>query len=126
MGEWYTYLILAHGQEPDARLDDIEAQLASEGWGGDVYLVYFNEQDDSVVLVMHTNWETENDAEQFFDAFRKHSTARFGSPTSSTSNNVSWTHGEGVTDISIQDQFTTWILAPDEAIALLVRSAFTQ
>ena len=126
MGEWYTYLILAHGQEPDARLDDIEAQLASEGWGGDVYLVYFNEQDDSVVLVMHTNWETENDAEQFFDAFRKHSTARFGSPTSSTSNNVSWTHGEGVTDISIQDQFTTWILAPDEATALLVRAAFTQ
>jgi len=28
-----------------------------------------------------------------------------------------------VTDLSIQGQYTTWILAPDEATALLVRSA---
>jgi hypothetical protein len=123
MGEWYTYLILAHGREPASRLDDIEAQLASEGWGGDAYLVLYNEQDDSVVLVMHSNWESENDARQFFDAFRKHSTARFGSPVSSNDNTATWTHSDGLTDISIQGQFTTWVMAPDEATILLVRSA---
>jgi hypothetical protein len=125
MGEWYTYLILAHGREPAARLDDFEAQLASEGWGGDVYLVLQNETDDAIVLVMQTSWESENDAGQFFDAFRQHSTARFGSPTSSNSNSASWTHPDGITKLSLDGQFTTWILAPDEATALLVQSAFT-
>ncbi len=126
MGEWYTYLILAHGRDPEARLDDIEAQLASEGWGGDVYLVLHNEKDDAIVLVMHTSWESEIDARQFFDAFHQHSTARFGSPTSSSSNSASWTHPDGITGLSLDGQFTTWILAPDEATSLLVRSAFTQ
>jgi hypothetical protein len=123
MGEWYTYLILAHGREPTARLDDSEAQIASEGWGGDVYLVFYNEQNEAAVLVMHTAWESENDALQFFDAFRKHSTARFGSPSSVENNGFRWTHADGVTDLSIEGQNTTWIFAPDEATALLVRSA---
>jgi len=123
MGEWYTYLILAHGREPSARLDDIEAQIASEGWGGDVYHVFYDAQNDAVVMVMHTSWESENDARQFYDAFRKHSTARFGSPASVETNWLRWKHANGVTDLSIQGQYTTWILAPDEATALLVRSA---
>ena len=126
MGEWYTYLILAHGRESTARLDSIEAEIASEGWGGDYYLIFYNEQDDSAVLVMHTIWERENDANQFFDAFRKHSTARFGPPTSSNNGRISWTHADGVTELSVQDQFTTWIFAPDEATALLVRSAISE
>jgi hypothetical protein len=125
MGEWYTYLILAHGRDPGARLDDIDAQLASEGWGGDAYLVLGNETDDAIVLVMHTNWESENDARQFFDAFHQHSTNRFGSPMSSNANRASWTHPDGMTELSIDGQLTTWTLAPDEATSLLIRSAFT-
>ena len=123
MGEWYTYLILAHGRDPNARLDDIEAQIASEGWGGDVYLVLHNEQDGTVLLVMHTSWESENDARQFFDAFSKHSNVRFGNPTISEGDHTIWTSALGVTDLTIQDEYTTWILAPDEATAVLARSA---
>ena len=123
MGEWYTYLILAHGRDPDARLNDFEAQPASEGWGGDTYLVYYDDQNEAIILVMHTSWESENDARQFFDAFQKHSTARFGTPSNLEKDRIWWTHAGGVTSLSIQDQFTTWILAPDEAAALLIRSA---
>ena len=126
MGEWYTYLILAHGRDPAARLDTIEAEIASEGWGGDYYLILYNEQDDTVILVMHTNWERGNDASQFFDAFRKHSTARFGPNSSSSDGRISWTHVDGVTELSINDHFTTWITAPDQATALLVRSALSE
>jgi hypothetical protein len=126
MGEWFTYLILAHGREPAARLDTIEAEIASEGWGGDYYLILYNEQDDTVILVMHTNWERENDASQFFDAFRKHSTARFGPNSSSSDGRISWTHADGVTELSINDHFTTWITAPDQATALLVRSVLPE
>lgn len=123
MGEWYTYLILAHGREPDARIDDLEAQNASEGWGGDYYLVYYNEQNQETVVVMRTAWESEIDAQQFFDSFQKHSTARFGPPSNVESDRITWTHSEGFTELSIDDMETTWIFAPDEATALLVKSA---
>jgi len=123
MGEWYTYLILAHGREPDARIDDVEAQDASEGWGGDYYLVYYDEQNQETVVVMRTTWESENDAKQFFDAFQEHSSARFGPPSNSESNRINWTHPEGFTELSIDELETTWIFAPDEATALLVNSA---
>jgi hypothetical protein len=126
MGEWYTYLILARGQKPEARLDDREAQIASEGWGGDFYSVLQNEQDGSIILVMHTKWESENDARQFYEAFQKHTIARFGAPTNGDGNRSSWVHGDGFTEISIQDEFTTWILSPEESTALLIRSALIQ
>ena len=126
MGEWYTFLILARGRDPNARLDDTEAQIASDGWDGDIYIVYYNEQNETVLVIMHTDWESDNDARQFFDAFRKHSTARFGTPSISDNNRTSWTHAEGVTDIYLDDQFTTWIFAPNEGTAVLVKSAITQ
>jgi hypothetical protein len=116
MGEWYTFLILAHGLQPEGRLDMAEAQAASDGWGGDKYVVYYNEQTGSIVLVMHTSWESVNDASQFYNAFQKHSTARFGAPTDVQTDQIGWTHPGGFTLLSTQNQFTTWILAPEATI----------
>lgn len=126
MGEWYTYLILAHGRDPNARLEDTEAQIASDGWDGDFYIVYYNEDEDAILVIMHTDWESSNDARQFFDAFGKHSTARFGSPMTSDNNRTNWSHAEGITEIHLEDEFTTWILAPDEGTAVLVKSSITR
>ena len=111
MGEWYTFLILAHGLHPEARLADFEAQAASDGWGGDTYAVYFNEQSGSIVLVMHTSWESVNDAGQFYNAFNKHTTARFGAPTDVQTDRIGWDYPGGYTQASTQNQFTTWILS---------------
>lgn len=126
MGEWYTYLILAHGRDPNARLDDTEAQIASDGWEGDIYIVYYNDDEEAVLVIMHTVWESDNDARQFFDAFRQHSTARFGTPLTSDSNQVNWSHVEGFSEIFIEGQSTTWIFAPDEGTSMLVKSAMSQ
>lgn len=126
MGEWYTYLILAHGRDPDAQLDEIESQIASEGWGGDYYIVYYNEQDQATILVMHTVWESENDAAQFYDAFRRHATGRFGSPSNIGNNVSSWSDLSGFTRLSMDGLTTTWIFAPDEPTALLVGSALNE
>ena len=126
MGEWYTFLIFAHGQNPDARLGDSEAQKASDGWGGDVYVIYTNDQNAGVVLVMHTSWESNNDATQFFNAFQKHSTSRFGAPTTVRTNHLGWTHEGGYTEIRMQDNITTWILAPGEDIAQNIWTAIQE
>ena len=123
MGEWYTFLILAHGLNPEARLNESESKAASDGWGGDEYLVYYDDQNGAIVLVMHTSWESVDDATQFYNAFQKHSTARFGAPSYLQNNRIGWTHEGGFTELSIQNQFTTWVLAPDEAIAQQIWSA---
>ena len=116
MGEWYTFLILAHGLQPEARLEISEAQAASDGWGGDEYLVYQNALTGEIILVMHTSWESAHDATQFYFAFQKHSTSRFGAPSSVDTDRIGWTHPGGFTLLSTQNQFTTWILAPNEEI----------
>jgi hypothetical protein len=116
MGEWYTFLILAHGLNSEARLNEIESQAASDGWGGDEYLVYYDEQNGATVLVMHTSWESVNDATQFYNAFQKHSTARFGAPVNLQVDRIGWSHEGGYTELSTQNLFTTWILAPNEEL----------
>jgi len=123
MGEWYTFLILAHGLNSDARLNESESKAASDGWGGDEYLVYYDDQNGTIVLIMHTSWESVNDATQFYNAFQKHSTARFGAPSTLQNNRIGWTHEGGYTELSTQNQFTTWVLAPDETIAQQIWSA---
>ena len=122
MGEWYTFLILAHGLNPEARLGELEAQTASDGWGSDAYVVYSDDQNNGIVLVMHTSWEGLNQASQFNNAFQKHSTSRFGAPSTSGPNRVGWFHEGGYTELRIQDQYTTWIIAPDEGMAQLIWS----
>ncbi len=117
MGEWYTYLILAHGLNSEARLNPTESQAASDGWGGDEYIVYYDDQNGAIVLVMHTSWETANDATQFYNAFQKYSTARFGAPVNLQVDRIGWSHDDGYTELSTQNLLTTWILAPDEEMA---------
>jgi hypothetical protein len=126
MGEWYTFLILAHGLQPEARLGESEAQAASDGWGGDEYLVYQNDQTGAIILIMHTAWESVSDATQFYTAFQEHSTARFGPPSDLQTDQVGWSHAGEYTQLNTQDQFTIWIIAPDEAMTQLIWSAIQE
>jgi hypothetical protein len=123
MGEWYTFLILAHGLNSEAQLSELEAQTASDGWGGDAYVAYYDDQNLGIVFVMHTSWEDLNEASQFYSAFQRHSTSRFGAPSTSGPNQFGWIHDGGYTELRMQDQYTTWILAPDEEIARSIWSA---
>lgn len=63
MGEHAILLLLkAHLPEKDAR-------IASEGWGGDRYMVY--RSGDNAVLAWSTVWDTPQDAEEFFCAVKR-------------------------------------------------------
>ena len=63
MGEYSILLLLrAHLSERDAR-------IASEGWGGDRYMVY--RCGDNAALVWSTVWDTPLDAGQFFFAVKR-------------------------------------------------------
>ena len=54
------------------------AARAAAGWDGDRYVLL--EKDGSWALVWYTTWDSDSDAEEFVDAYRRAFQARFGLP----------------------------------------------
>ncbi|MHA2429078.1 MAG: hypothetical protein ACXADB_13745 [Candidatus Hermodarchaeia archaeon] len=120
MGEWYTYLILAHGLEKKARLNEDVATEAAAGWGGDVYTVFYHADSDKTVMILRTLWETSIETDEFADAFKTYARDRFGKPVESQPDYAQWQGEAQIHTFHIESVYTTWISAPDEAIAGLV------
>ncbi len=123
LGEWYTYLILAHGIDPNNRLDDATAKAAAQGWAGDIYATYYNSKTKATVFVLQTDWNTTTDAQQFASAFQTYSNDRFGSPVVNTANTRAWSANSVYSEFNISGTTTTWIYAPDAASAQAVLKA---
>ncbi len=117
MGEWYTYLILAEGLEPATRLKTSDAETASEGWGGDSYVVYYNEQLNGSALVLRTIWDSTRDADEFGQAFEKYASTRFDTPVNTRGGFQTWDTGDSFNLFHKDGLYTTWILAPDSSTA---------
>ena len=116
IGEWYTFLILAHGNHPQARLDSTQAKEASDGWGGNTYAVYQNEQTGEVAIVFATQWDSEEDAAEFSSAFSEHTTARFGEPAENQPDRISWQDSNSYTELHVDGTKTFWLLGPNAEI----------
>jgi hypothetical protein len=123
MGEWYTYLILAQGLEPNSRLAERTARQAAEGWGGDSYLVYYNEATQATVMVLSTIWDSFNDAREFATAFRRYASARFGDPVESLNRFNAWQTSQGYQTFRLDTDRTVWILAVDASMAEAMEQA---
>jgi hypothetical protein len=117
LGEWYTTLVLAHGVDANTRLSDSQTQTAAEGWGGDAYVVYYNEQSRATVMVLTTQWESPDDSTEFINAFREYATARFDQPAEEQDTSLVWQSGAAYVMFNHLGQQTTWILAPDATTA---------
>jgi hypothetical protein len=115
LGEWYTYLMLAHGIDPKTRLDDNTAKTAAQGWAGDTYQAYSNGKSSGIVFVLATVWDSATDAQQFATAFKTYSNNRFGMPSVVDANTSTWSSGGACTEFNISGNRTTWIYAPDAA-----------
>jgi hypothetical protein len=117
MGEWYNYLILAYGMDTDARASINEAELAAEGWGGDAYVVYYNDESGDTVMVLNMLWETSRDGEEYADVFKNYATGRFGDPIIEQTDLTAWNDSRGYHTFHHDDLQTVWILAPDAGTA---------
>jgi len=78
MGEWYTYLILAQGDNPTSRLVESKASAAAEGWGGDTYVVLENAVSNEAALLVRYTWDTSADASEAQTAFTQYLALRLG------------------------------------------------
>jgi hypothetical protein len=117
MGEWYTYLILSKGVDTTYRLDTDTAGTAAEGWGGDAYAAYYNEQSRETVMVLSYDWDTLNDADEFASVLVQYGTARFGQPVSSDAGQTAWEYSGGYAIFRQTGHGTLWVLAPSQAAA---------
>lgn len=57
-------------------LDENESEKASYGWGGD-NSVLFADKDNNSIFVYKSAWDTNNDAQEFFDSYKKSMNIRF-------------------------------------------------
>jgi hypothetical protein len=72
-GEWGFYLLL------DEFLQSVDvSKRAAAGWGGDRYALFTGPGKADVVVALKTVWDTEADAREFFDAYVRRTTKRYG------------------------------------------------
>ena len=72
-GEWGFYLLL------DEFLNSADvSKKAAEGWGGDRYALFLGPNKSDVLVAQKTVWDTEQDAREFFDAYARRTTKRYG------------------------------------------------
>jgi hypothetical protein len=56
-----------------------EIGVATTGWGGDLFTLYWHEQSDDIVLVLRNVWDTSGDSNEFITAYGRYADLRFGS-----------------------------------------------
>ncbi|MCB2209478.1 hypothetical protein KQH62_01175 [bacterium] len=117
MGEWYTYLILNQAYEADLRLSESFASTAAEGWGGDAYAFYINDETGEVVYVLDSVWDTSDDALEFSDAFHSYADARWTMDEGKAGDVTVWEGGGDSISFLLDGSRTVWIIAPDSALA---------
>ncbi|HEX7955340.1 MAG TPA: hypothetical protein VF508_00215, partial [Pyrinomonadaceae bacterium] len=72
-GEWGLYLLLDEFlQSPDA------SRKAAAGWGGDRYALFVGPAGAGAVVAEKTVWDTEADALEFYDAYVRRTSKRYG------------------------------------------------
>jgi hypothetical protein len=117
MGEWYSYLILARGVNPNAHLDDTTAQAAAAGWGGDEYVVLHNDSTNLTAFVMKSVWDTTNDATEFSTALQQSLNTRFGVTATWQGDTLTWNYSAGYSSLFLAGDTTIWIITPDATTA---------
>ena len=120
LGEWYTYLVLTSAYQPEIRIQDAEARLAAAGWGGDAYIVYQNQNDDTVMFVQKMVMDSDEDAGQYWDTLLGYGKLRWDEPSAVTSDRVDWfSHSEKVS--ILRDGIDVyWIISPNQQLTTSV------
>jgi hypothetical protein len=117
LGEWSTRMVLNEYLPID------RASLAAEGWGGDLLLSFYQEEDTVNAFVMITQWDTMRDAHEFYAAFLDYGLSRYGEPERPSSTSAQWIYEDGVSYFERVSNQTIWILAPDEQTLEVLQKA---
>jgi len=116
MGEWYTYLILNKSFSEKYQLTESQALDAAEGWGGDTYAVYLNENKDQTIFIMDSLWDTPEDVDEFITAFDQYASKRWEPVSEAILGADIWqSEGETVAFWHTEER-TLWVMAPNREL----------
>jgi hypothetical protein len=115
LGEWMSYLLLAYGADKSYQINTTDAQKATEGWGGDHYLVYYSEETGSTVLSAHWLWDSQGDAVEFQRAMVTYLGNRFQVLRQDLSDRICWDTDQQFTCLIRKDNQVLWLLTPDQS-----------
>ncbi len=123
MGEWYTYLILAHGFQENWRIAAELARQAAAGWGGDAYAVFWDETANQPLMLLLSEWESERDAGEFRQALTAYARLRWGeADQQDVERGYLWQEtADGVVFFQQRGRQTLWLMAPREADLPLIK-----
>ncbi len=114
LGEWKTYLVLAHGVNIKAQISSEVALEAAAGWGGDQTQIFFNEVDNQFVVSSHWIWDTLIDKDQFYIAFSEFLDSRYGTDEGFEYEGLfCWQNSSGVSCLQEFEDNVLWLSAPD-------------
>jgi len=97
-GEWGYYLLLDEFLKSNE-----ESRKAAAGWGGDRYALFTGPNKSDVVVALKSVWDTDDDAREFFDAYVKRTSKRYGVEPSATDETHArtWKTGEGIVRVEL-------------------------
>jgi hypothetical protein len=116
LGEWMTYLLLGYGADGAAQVDDQTAKEAAEGWGGDNYQMYYNDATRETVMAVHWAWDSQADADEFWEAMLFYQDERFRGAKVNRSDGQCWEANNQASCVFKKGQEMLWLLAPNQTI----------
>ncbi|MBN2554760.1 MAG: hypothetical protein JXA97_02375 [Anaerolineales bacterium] len=97
----------------DTFLSETDAAMATEGWGGDLFLAYTNDETDLSAGVLLTQWDTIADAHEFFYSLKEYGQHRFGEETRAEAGFAQWVSDKGYILIRLVSNQILLLIAPD-------------
>ena len=113
LGQFMLRTYLETGLSPQ------QAAAASAGWGGDTYSLYEG-PDGSLALVASTAWDTQEDADEFFEAFISYVKQKAGQdwePLDESGDSFRTITGSQTITVARVDMNVALTFAPDEAVS---------
>jgi hypothetical protein len=124
LGEWATFLILSYGIDVAAQVEESVAYDAAQGWGGDHYQVYYNDESDAFLLTVHWIWDSQDEADEFAAAMRIYLEGRSPGGEVERFAGECWEGSDHVTCFYKTGQETLWLVAPDFDILQAIQELY--
>jgi hypothetical protein len=101
-GEWGYYILL----DELLKSGDV-SRKAAEGWGGDRYALFTGPNKSDVLVAQKSVWDTDEDAQEFFDAYVKRTSKRYGvEPTEADETGArTWKTSEGGVRVELTGRY---------------------
>ncbi len=123
LGEWSTYLLLAYHVDEAAQLNHVVSTIATQGWGGSHYQVYYHAGQDQLALAAQWAWDSEKDGDEFAAALRQQLDIRFRGARPNFPGDC-WEEGASLTCVLTSPAQTLWLTAPNSEVMENLQALF--